>query len=66
MEYSYQTSEFVNATITVGTINAFGKEETVVITDNNPILLSKSIVNIKSKVNWIKISLRKSEKIKAY
>lgn len=62
LEYGYQTSEFVNATITVGTINAFGKEETVVITDNNPILLSESIVNIKSKVNWIKVSLQKSEK----
>lgn len=61
LEYDFQTSDFVDATITMGVVNAFGKEDEIKIEDKNPILLARSTVNIKRKVNWISISIPSSE-----
>ena len=34
-----------------------GKEETVTIEDKNPILLTRSVVNVGKKAKWLQISL---------
>ena len=56
--YSYDTTDLVDATITIGFTNSMGTEETAVIVDKNPILLRKSVVNINKKVKWIELSLK--------
>ena len=61
LEYDFQTSDFVDATITMGVVNALGKEDEIKIEDKNPIVLARSTVNIKRKVNWISISIPSSE-----
>ena len=59
--YDFDSKDLVDAKITVGYDNSMGKEETVTIEDKNPILLTRSVVNIGKKAKWIQISLSNIE-----
>ena len=55
--YDFDTKDLVDAKITVGYDNSMGKEETVTIEDRNPILLTRSVVNVGKRAKWLQISL---------
>lgn len=44
--YDFDSKDLVDAKITVGYDNSMGKEETITIEDKNPILLTRSVVNV--------------------
>lgn len=65
---SYNSESMFNATVSIGAVNSFGKEEVQTYAEGNPIELTQSVIDINSNVNWIQYSFSdaKTNKIELF